>query len=397
MVPEGHLTKFLLGTELKLIASKGCAGGSEWTCEKVRSEVGEACPKCATLSQRRYGVTWVRVHDQEVQGKPIWLKIKKHRYYCQNCRKPFTETVPGILPRRRTTQRLRRQILKDCHDVVNLVRVARRHFCSRALVGKIFYEQMEIKLRERRQACWPKILGIDEHRFKRGPKGVAEFVTMLTDVGRHKIFELSETKSNQKLFTDLAHIKGAEKVELVVMDLSRGYRSFAQSLFPQAKIVADKFHVLRLMTPALIRERKNIHGHRQDLWIRRKLLTNRERLDYFERCDLDRYLLQHPKLDALYRAKERLHQFYRTKGYGRAKRALENLLAELKASPYEELHRLRRTLSQWREAILEYFRSRYTNAFTEAMNSIAKLVQRRGCGYRSFKNYRLRTLSSCPL
>lgn len=394
MVPEQHLSKLILGKELKLLRSLRYREGRIWECEKLR-QGAEVCPRCGTMCTRRSGKASSFVQDEDVRGQPIWLKIKKHRYYCPTCRKPFTESVPGILPRRRTTQRLRKQILKDCHDFTNLARVARRHFCSRALVGKIFYEQMEIKLRERRQAPWPRVLGIDEHRFKRGENGFAQFVTMLTDVGRRQVFELAESKNTSDLIRQLQRIPGREQVEVITLDLSRGYRSFVQTMFPNAKLVADKFHVLRLITPALIRERKNIHGHRQDLWIRRKLLMNRERLEYFERSDLDRYLKAHPKLEELYRYKERLLQFYRIKGYSRARWALEKLLEQMRTSSLEEIQRLRRTLMQWKEEVLEYFRSRYTNAFTEAMNAIAKLVQRRGCGYRNFENYRLRTLCAC--
>jgi transposase len=68
----------------------------------------------------------------------------------------------------------------------------------------------------------------------------------------------------------------------------------------------------------------------------------------------------------------------------------------MEKSQLEEIQRLRRTLKIWRSEVLEYFRAPFTNAFTEAMNGIAKLVQRRGCGYRNFKNYRIRTLSTCP-
>lgn len=395
MAPEVHITNFILGSELKLIRTRSFKSGRIWDCEKVNNK-GEVCPKCASLSKARAGIAYTQVKDEDIRGQVVWLRIKKHRYYCKACRKPFTEPVSGVLPRRRTTQRLRARILKDCEDLTNLSRVARRHFCSRSLVGQIFYEQMEVKLRKRLNKPWPKVLGIDEHRFKRGKKGFAEFVTMLTDVGKKRAFEMAETKNTKLLISSLDHIAHRERVEFVVLDLSRGYRSFAENMFPNAKLVADKFHVLRLLTPSIIRERKNIHGHRQELQIRRQLLRSREKLDYFERCDLDRYLEKHAKLKELYEYKERLHQLYRTKGYNRATQALENLLERMKDSELTEIQRLRRTLIEWREAILEYFRSKYTNAFTESMNSIAKLVQRRGCGYRNFRNYRLRTLNACP-
>jgi transposase len=336
------------------------------------------------------------VRDEEVRDQPIWLKIKKHRYFCKVCRKPFTEPVQGILPRRKTTQRLRKRILKDSDQFTNLSGVAKKHLCSRSLVGRIFYEQMEIRLRERKQTPWPRVLGLDEHFFKRNRFGV-EFTTVFTDVGRRKMFEMALSKNNRSLIEQTAHIPGRENVELVVMDLARGYNTFARTMFPNARLVADKFHVLRLLTPSLLKCRREIHGHRQELGLRRKLLRSREKLEYFECFDLDRYLQKHPKLAELYHFKERLHQLYRTKGYDRARWAFNRLLEEMRGSELAEVQRLRRTLKQWQEEILEYFRSRFTNAFTEAMNGIAKLVQRRACGYRNFKNYRLRTLSACPL
>lgn len=394
-MPEWNLTSFVLGNELKLLSTKRFKQGHIWHCEKLR--IGpESCPKCARLSSTRYGVAWTVVHDEDIRNQPIWLKIKKHRYFCKQCRRPFTEPVRGIMPRRRTTQRFRRRILKNCDNFTNLSNVGRENFCSRALVGKIFYEQMELELRKRKQAPWPQVLGIDEHFFRRTRLGT-EFATVFTDVGRRRMFEIALSKDKRSLLEQTAEINGRENVKLVVMDLSRGYNSLAKELFPQARIVADKFHVLRLLTPALIKARREIHGHRQELGLRRKLLKSRDKMEYFERSDLDHYLSQHPKLRELYYFKERLHQLYRTKGYNRARVSLLKLLEEMKGSELEEVQRLRRTLNLWKEEVLEYFRSRFTNAFTEAMNAIAKLVQRRGCGYRNFKNYRLRTLSACPL
>ncbi len=395
MVPSHELIKFVLGKELKLLRTRRFKQGHLWLCEKSKREP-EACPKCASLSSTRYGSVVVTVRDEDLRGQPIWLKIKKHRYLCKPCRKPFTEPVQGVMPKRKTTQRFRRRLLKDCDEFTNLFRVAKKHFCSRSLVGTIFYEQMEIELRERRQIPWPKVVGVDEHFFKRTRIGT-EFVTVFTDIHRRRMFEMALSKNNRSLIEQMAHIPGREKVDLVVMDLARGYNAFAKTMFPNARIVADKFHVLRLLTPSLLKARREIHGHRQELGLRRKLLRSREKLEYFECFDLDRYLKQHPKLAELYHFKERLHQFYRTRGYDRARLALEKLLVETKLSSLEEVQRLRRTLKLWQEEILEYFRSRFTNAFTEAMNGVAKLVQRRACGFRNFKNYRLRTLSACPL
>ena len=118
-------------------------------------------------------------------------------------------------------------------------------------------------------------------------------------------------------------------------------------------------------------------------------------MDYFLRSDVDSYLKGHPELDIIYRAKERLYEFYRTKGVVKAVRGFYKLVNQLKGTGHKALLKLAKTLERWKKEILLYFETGLTNARTEAFNRTAKLVQRRACGYKSFKNYRLRTLNAC--
>jgi transposase len=64
-------------------------------------------------------------------------------------------------------------------------------------------------------------------------------------------------------------------------------------------------------------------------------------------------------------------------------------------SELKEIKTLRKTLMKWKNEILNYFRTRLTNAMVEGFNNKAKLVKRRAYGYRSFSNYRLRLLDAC--
>jgi transposase len=392
-MPWERLSRSILGTELKLISTRQHRKGYLWEVEKLRKGP-EICPKCATPSTSRYGVKQVLVRQENLWGLALWFRITKHRYYCKSCRKPFTEPVPGVMPRMRTTQRYRKSILKACKKFKSLSEVRSDHLCSSALVYKILYEQLEIKLRERKNAFWPEVLGIDEHFFTRR-RGWTEFVTVFTNLKKRKMFEMVEGKDKRSILEQVKAIPGREKVKVVVIDLSNGYRSLVKELFPNARIVADKFHALRLITPALIKTRKEIQGFKQDMRMRRLLLKSRQKLDYDLRFEVDRYVKLHPKLEAIYRTKERLYEFYRTKGSNRAYQSILKLISELEKSPYEEVQRLKNTLKNWGEEILNYFELGYTNALTEALNRTAKLVQANAYGYKSFKNYRLRTLSAC--
>lgn len=113
MVPQRQLISFILGKELTLLGTRNFKHGHMWMLEKIRKGQ-EACSKCAKLSSTRYGFVWVTIRDEDIRDQLIWLRIKKHRYFCKSCRKPFTKPTAGVFPRRRTTQRFRKRILKDC-------------------------------------------------------------------------------------------------------------------------------------------------------------------------------------------------------------------------------------------------------------------------------------------
>ena len=179
------------------------------------------------------------------------------------------------------------------------------------------------------------------------------------------------------------------------MDLCDPFKNFAREFFPQARIIADKFHVLRLLSPALLRRRKEITGTRADLRAKKLLLMSIKRLDYSSRFALREFLKQHPALHELYTWKEKLHRFYRIPGYHNAAKALLNLTNQMAGSLLPEIKTLRRTLMKWREEILAYFLTGLTNARTEGFNNKAKVVKRRGYGYKSFRNYRLKVLTAC--
>jgi transposase len=285
-------------------------------------------------------------------------------------------------------------LARDCDNMTDLTRVRLLHKVSSGLLYQVFYEQCEVKLRERRNQIWPEVIGIDEHFFKR-EKRQTQFVTMFTDIRKRRLFEVAHGKQTNLVLNQVETIPGRENVRIVVIDMSDTYRALVKKLFPNAQIVADKFHVLRLLSPALIKTRRQIHGHRQDLQWRRLILRNETDLEYFQRCDLKKYLQKHPVLEELHRIKERLHLLYRTRGFRKAIHAFEKLIESMQTSSLPEIQRLKRTLLRWRNPILLYFEKRYTNALTEALNGRGKLLQRRASGYKSFRNYRVRLLSAC--
>ena len=133
--------------------------------------------------------------------------------------------------------------------------------------------------------------------------------------------ELVDGKTGWQLKEALEYIPGRENVTTVALDLSDPYKKFVKEFFPNANMVADKFHVLRLLNHHIMRRRKEITGDRASWRARSLLLMSNIHLDPWDRKTLWEYLDQYPELKQVYAFKESLHSFYRIKGYNRAKKA----------------------------------------------------------------------------
>jgi transposase len=395
MTPQDYLTKGLILPELKLIFIKQVSDAKyRWITEKEK--LGAVCPKCATFSIAIYDTRTVKIRDRPLQGKKIDLEIKKRRYFCKPCKRPFTEPVPGILPRRKTTQRLRKDVQWSCLQFTDLKKVQTAYAMSSGFVYQALYEQLELETRKTKNDGFGTRVGIDEHVFgrKRGMRR-QEFVTMVVNHDQKKVREVVLGKTHETLHQNLKNIPGRENVKVVTLDMSDSYKSFAKSFFPNAELVADRFHVERLIQPLMLSKRIEITGDQRTNPVRLLMNRKRKNLECWERTKLDNWLKLHPKMNELYSIKEQIGRFYEIRGHNRAEMAFKKILLRLSAFTDPALKRYCKTLTRWQTEILNFFKFRITNARVEGFNNTAKVIKRMAYGFRSFKNYRLRLLTAC--
>jgi transposase len=394
-MPEHSLIRRLLLPELELTASWYRPLQHTTHLEAEKKSGMEVCPRCATPSTSTYDHRKVRLKDAPLRDKAVVLWVRKRRFSCKPCGKPFTEPVPGVRKGCRSTERYKRSVLWACENFSDLKAVRTAYRCSSGIVYRTLYEQLELKRRQRLYP-WPRVIGIDEHFFKRHPLfGTREFVSVLVDFKGRRLMEVVHGRTSAELRAALDYIPGRLNVRFVVLDMSDGYKGFARDFFPNAELVADKFHVLRLLSPHINRRRRLITGDKRTLGVRRLLLRSGFTLHHGQRFLLNRWLQLHPELNEVYRVKEAMHSLYRVRGYNRAAHVFTRLTDELARTQLPELRTLRRTLMKWRIEILAYFATGLTNGRTEGFNNKAKVVKRRAYGYRSFVNYRLRLLNAC--
>ena len=375
-----------------------------------------ACPCCRPQGaaderseSRRLEVYSKGPYTREVRHldsfeRTIYLKIRTHRYQCRRCGRSFIPPLPGIKPYRQSSEPFRKSIYHDHRDGIAGSVLAKRAGIGSASVERFYHEYTELKAHERSDGICPPVLGIDEHsihrkrtRHRRGTR----FATTLCNLRTHRVFDIIEGREPKELDAYFATLKGKENVRVICMDLSSSYRALVRRHFPNAKIVADRFHVIRVVQQHfmdLVRQiAPQVKNHRGYL---AALRAHPDKLFPSQKLILRKLFTQHPSLQPLYEQMQRTNQLMRMKNTTakQAQRLIPELLKlidTLKASGFKPLVTLAKTLSQWDEAIVCMWRFSKSNGITEGFHRKMKLIQRRAYGFKNFNNYRLRVIAEC--
>ena len=176
------------------------------------------------------------------------------------------------------------------------------------------------------------------------------------------------------------------------------FLSIAETYFPNATIVIDRFHVVRYITWALenVRKRiqKDMHPSKRKYFkrSRRILLSHYWMLNSENKQALEVMLTQSHDLAVAYYLKEQFYDFMESKDKNEAYKKLRKFILAAQASELEEFNATLTMLSNWAKYILNSFDCSYSNGFTEGTNNKIKVIKRNAYGYRNFENFRNRIL-----
>ena len=356
-----------------------------------------SCPYCAGSSLRSKGRYQRRVRHLDCFEHPSEVVIDCRRYRCVGCGRSFVQPLPGIRPGRRSTERWRQVIYERHQDGIAASALGQREGVGPATVSRIYAQFTERKAKERLSLDCPRVLGIDEHTLHKGQR----FATTFCDLKRHRVFDLHPGRSEAELAAYLQTLQGREKVRVICIDLSHTYRAMIRRWFPNAAVVADRFHAVRLVGLHLLRLARQLCPELG--WNRAWLGVLRmrgDRLDPAQRARRAQLFVRYPQLTPIYEMKEQICQLLCLKHL--TKQACRQHIPELlrviqtlSESGLQAALTLAKALFDWREEIVRMWRFSRNNGITEGFHRKMKLIQRRAYGFRSFNNYRLRVIAQC--
>ncbi|MCT7981357.1 ISL3 family transposase [Laspinema sp. C3] len=222
-------------------------------------------------------------------------------------------------------------------------------------------------------------------------KGHQDYKAVICDLDKKKLIEVIDGRTQHCLIERLSElpIRVKKAVKEVSVDMWHGFPKVIKEIFPNAQIVTDRFHVMKL----LIEELKNI-AKSSGVKKRDKLsliLRNGVDLKDSEQAELENLLSKSKRLKAAYEYKEDFRTIYETSQS--VSEGLERFQEWLK-NARQVYGKVINTISQHLSTICNYFISHASSGVMEGINNKIKLVKRQGYGFRNFENFRLRLLAA---
>lgn len=364
---------------------------------RVRQKGPLVCPKCGSERLRSKGRCERLVRHESWGVRRCYLELEGRKWQCRECGRYFRQRFPGILPWQRSSEAFQRLIYAWHLDGVNRSRLGRREGIGAATVERYFQRGLRRQFGHWHPPRCPPVLGIDEHFFTRRQG----YATTLCDLHRRKVYDVVLGRSELALEAYFQRLEGKAEVRVVCMDLASAYRALVRKHFPNARIVADRFHVIRLINHHFLACWRDLDpaGSRN-----RGLLSlmrrHRHHLTAEQELRLLAYLERIPALREIYRFKQRLCYLLLKKH--RTRRQCQQLIPRFLRAIYQlrqaglpQLVALGNTLHSWSAEIASMWRFTRNNGITEGFHTKMELISRQAYGFRNFENYRMRVKVLC--
>ncbi|GJM64171.1 ISL3 family transposase [Persicobacter diffluens] len=212
------------------------------------------CPVCKRYSLSVHGQYERTITDLSVFELRTAIILKTRKFKCKNdsCyRKVFSEQTPAVMRYSRKTKRVLDIFASLSIELTgrlgSLMTKKLNIGVSTSTITRIAHAQ---KLPEIKQ---PRVFGVDDWAFRKGHS----YGTVLVDMETSQPIDLLPSRDGSDLKDWLNNHKD---VEIVIRDRASSYSSAINEICPNARQVADRFHLLMNLTESLDKYFKSINS-----------------------------------------------------------------------------------------------------------------------------------------
>lgn len=365
----------------------------------------DVCPHCHDGNIIRYGFEESRITLPSVSGFNAYLCLKKQRFYCRHCHHTFSIETPVVPKNCFISNNTRLAVTIGLKDKISEKDLAAKHNISTATVERVMDRAFESY---KPGHNWlPEALCFDEFKSVKAAQGAMSFVYCNAETS--EIIDIVEDRRLNHLINYFSGFtrKARRNVKYIVLDMYSPYMTLIKKLFPCARCIIDRFHIVQLVGRALNKtriqvmktDRKNQSKYKK-FW--RLFLKNASEVDAVHyiyqptyRCHitshqiLEDLLEKSPELNNAYQIYQMILHTVRNRDI----EAFDNMLKLASTGHISDAMKTAvQTLKQYKNFIYNSLTSPYSNGRIEGINNKIKVIKRIAFGYSSFNHFRCRIL-----
>lgn len=357
------------------------------------------CPSCKGLMAKYDFQKASKIPCLETAGYPLLIRLRKRRFKCKDFGKMADAETPLVKKNCQISNLVRQKVIQLLTEKVSLTDIAKRLRVSTSTV----YRKLDQFTFKKHYDKLPAVMSWDEFGFK---KGELAFVAQ-----NYETNELITILDNRRQTTIRNYflkypLKVRQQVQFITMDMSGAYIPLAKKLFPNAKIVLDRFHIIQHLGRAFLKTRIAIMNQFDKKSLPYRALKNHWRLfqkdsrklslNSFYSKTFRQTLAPHEVVAKILVFSKELTDYYTLYQlllfHFQEKRVDEffELIEENRSKVNHYFQTVFRTFLKHKQYIKNALETDYSNAKLEATNKLIKDIKRLGFGFRNFINFKKR-------
>ena len=248
------------------------------------------------------------------------------------------------------------------------------------------------RIREGHRIRGLKTIGIDEIAYCKGRK----YATIVYDIDRACVVWVGKGKGRETIdvfFNEMLSDYQKDKIQWATCDMSQAYIGAIETHCPNAKLVLDRFHIVKKLNEAVdqvrkeqwreasVDERKALKGLR---WLLFRHSSTRSKR---QTRILNQLRKGNRRIHRAWILKDEFEQFWDYKAPWAAERFLKGWTTTALKSRLEPIRDFVKTVREHWHRIIPFIESRITNAIAEGLNRIIKIVKNRASGFRTLQAF----------
>lgn len=359
------------------------------------------CPHCQGKMAKYDFQKESKIPYLECAGYKTLIRLRKRRFRCQDCGKVAVAETSLVKKNHQIATIVNQKIAQKLIEKVSMTAIAESLAVS---TSTIIRKLKEFKFKTN-LSYLPTHMSWDEYSFK---KGKMSFIAQ--DFDSRKIVAILDGRTQATIRNHFLRYSRQVRngVRVITMDMFSPYYDLARNLFPCAKIVLDRFHIVQHLSRAMSRVRVQIMNQ-----LDRKSHEYKALKRYWKLIQQDSRKLSHKRF---YRPTFRMHltnqeilekllsyfqelrehyELYQLLLFHFQEKQAEHffgLIEERIACINPIFQTVFKTFLKEKDKIINALELPYSNAKLEATNNLIKVIKRNAFGFRNFDNFRTRIL-----